>query len=88
MEHENDFIQGSKRNHARNQEGVGFQQLRLRATRTIPSVVRPRRSQHRLSCPVGDRSLQAPSSVAERGAIQAHIGNQHRIQEHCLQDRQ
>lgn len=47
-----------------------------------------RRPQHRLAGAMGDRGVQTAAAVAERGALQAHLGHVDRLQEHCLQDSQ
>lgn len=47
-----------------------------------------RRSQHRLAGAMGDRGVQTAAAVAERSALQAHLGHLDRLQEHCLQDSQ
>lgn len=73
---------------SRSAAGARRQQLRLRATRTLLAAVRPRRPQHRLSRPMGDRGLQAAPPLAQRRTLQAHLRHLDRLQEHRVEDRQ
>lgn len=66
--------------------GSGRQQLWLRAEREVPAAVCPRRPQHWLTGPVGDRGVQVAASFTQRSSLQAHLRHFHRLQEHRFQD--
>lgn len=86
MEYEDNQLNGPQRHDARDTQGARYQQLRLRAAREVPPALRARRPQHRLAGAVGDGGVQAAAPLAQRRALQAHLGHVDRLQEHCLED--
>lgn len=88
MEHEDDLVHGTIRHDARDPQGAGRQQLRLRAARAFPASLRPWRRPRREPRPVGDGGVQTAPPLPQWRALQADIGDVHRIQEHRLQNRQ
>lgn len=66
---EDDVEPRPRRDHGRDQEGAGRQQLRLRAARALPVAVRARRPKHRQPGAVGDRGVQAAPAVAQRRPV-------------------
>ena len=88
VEHEDHLLHGAGRHDARDPQGAGRQQLRLRATRALPAPLRPRRRSRREPGPMGDGGVQAAPPLPQRRALQKDIGDIYRLQEHRLQNRQ
>ena len=86
--HEDHQLHGAGGHDARDPQGAGRQQLRLRAARALPAVLCPRRRPAGQPGPMGDGGVQAAPPLAQRGPLQEDIGHLHRLQEHCVQNRQ
>lgn len=79
LEHEDHLIHGAHRDDEGDPKGPGRQQLRLRAARTLPAVLRPRRRAAGQPGPVGDGGVQVAPFVSQRRALQEDIGHVHRL---------
>lgn len=88
MEHAHHQLHGTGRDPARDPQGPGRQQLRLRAAGELPPPVRPRRRPGGEPGAVGDGGVQAPEALAQRRPLQEDIGLVHRLQEHRFQSSQ
>lgn len=86
--HEDHIIHGAHGDDARDPQGARLQQLRVRAARVLHAAVHVGQPGPRRLCPVGDGGVQAAAPVTQRRPLQADLGYLHRLQEHCLKDRQ